>query len=300
MAIAVNPGAGSAGDDAVDDLRRALPDADVIELDDPGDLEAVLRGMAARPEIGVLGAVGGDGTLSWAAAIAAELGMPLLAIPGGTLNHLAVDLSLETVDDAIAALADGQAVAIDLPRIDGHPFVNTASFGAYAELVDAREALEDRIGKWPAALVAAVRVLGRGRPIAVALDGQPRRLWMIFIGNCRYQPDGFAPSYRPRLDDGELDIRLIDADHLFSRLRLLLGLVGGRLGRSPVYQQWSARSLRVESADGPLRLARDGETFDGSPDVLVIKADERVVVLSPIRPIMRSGDRRRPRRGRSA
>ena len=28
---------------------------------------------------------------------------------------------------------------------------------------------------------------------------------MIFIGNCRYEPDGLAPSRRERLDDGLLE-----------------------------------------------------------------------------------------------
>jgi len=285
VAIAVNPGAGSGRGDVATELRRLLPEADVLELDEAGDLEAVLDAAAIRPGISVLGAAGGDGTLSWAAAIAARHGRPLLAIPGGTLNHLSRDLGLETVADAAAALAGGYAVEVDLPSIDGHPFVNTASFGVYAELVDAREAREDRIGKWPALLIAALRVLRKGQPVEVELDGEPLRLWTIFIGNCRYQPDGFAPSRRIRLDDGQLDIRVIDAGHPYSRTRLVLGLVTGRLGRSPVYRQWAATSLVVRSADGPLRLARDGETFDGAAEVGVVKAGDRVTVFSAIEPV---------------
>jgi undecaprenyl-diphosphatase len=105
-------------------------------------------------------------------------------------------------------------------------------------------------------------------------------LWMIFIGNCRYLPDGFAPSRRVRLDDGLLDLRLIDAGHPWCRTRLIAGLVTGRLGRSPVYRQWAASSMTVESADGPLRLAVDGETFDGGQHVEVRKAGERIVLYS--------------------
>lgn len=282
MVIAVNPGAGAGRADIAADLRARLPLAEVIELGDPGELEAVLDKAAARPEIRVLGVAGGDGTVSWASTVAAQHSMPLLVIPGGTLNHLAVDLGVDTVDEAVAALAAGQAVEIDLPRIDGHPFVNTASLGAYADLVDAREALEDRISKWPAAIAAAIWVLRRGTPIEVELDGEPRRLWMVFIGNGKYQPDGFAPARRDWLDDGMLDVRLIDAGPPYSRIRVVVGMLTGRLGRSPVYQQWSATSLRIRSATGPLRLARDGETFDGSSDVHVVKAADRLVVVSPI------------------
>ncbi|MGH9085463.1 MAG: diacylglycerol/lipid kinase family protein [Acidimicrobiales bacterium] len=282
MSFAVNPNAGSAGSDLAAELREALPDAEVVELDDPGDLEKVLDAAAGRPGTRAIGAAGGDGTMSWAASIAAEHGLPLVAVSGGTLNHLAADLGLDDVADTVAAVAAGQAVEVDLPTIDGRPFLNTASFGSYAELVDARELLEDRIGKWPALVVAGVRVLRHGTPIEVDLDGEPHRSWMIFIGNCRYKPDGFAPSRRSRLDDGQLDIRIIDAGHPFSRTRLVLGLATGRLGRSPVYRQWAATSLVVSSSDGPLRLACDGETFDGGEAVEVLKAGGRVTIYSPV------------------
>jgi len=38
--------------------------------------------------------------------------------------------------------------------------------------------------------------------------------------------------------------------------------------------------LHVRSADGPLRLAADGETFDGSADVVVAKTGDRLVLYS--------------------
>ena len=280
IVIAVNPGAGSSGEETADELRRLLPDADVRELDDPSELEAVLEAAAGQPGTKALGACGGDGTLSWAASVAVAHRLPLVAVPGGTLNHLARDLGLTEADDTAAAVKAGEAVEVDLPRIDGRPFLNTASFGSYAELVDMREVLEDRIGKWPAMAVATVRVLRRATPFEVELDGEPHQIWMIFIGNCRYKPDGFAPSRRARLDDGQLDIRIIDAGHPWGRIRLVLGLVTGRLGRSPVYRQWASTSLVVRSTDGPLRLAADGETFDGGEEVEVVKTGERLVLYT--------------------
>jgi diacylglycerol kinase family enzyme len=280
ITIAVNPNAGSSGEETADELRRLLPAAEIIELDDPSDIEKVLQEAASRPGVRAIGGAGGDGTINCTAAIAADHGLPAVAIPGGTLNHLARDLGLSEAADTAAAVAAGKAISVDLATIDGRPFLNTASFGSYAELVDAREALEDRIGKWPALLVALVGVLRKGTPIEVELDGEPARLWMIFIGNCRYEPAGFAPSRRAHLDDGQLDIRVISAGHPYSRIRLVLGLLTGRLGRSPVYREWAATALHIRSTDGPLRLACDGETFDGSADVEVRKVGERVTLYS--------------------
>ena len=129
--------------------------------------------------------------------------------------------------------------------------------------------------------MALARVLREGSPIEVELDGQRRRVWAVFVGNCRYRPEGMAPTWRDRLDDGQLDVRLADASHPFSRLRLVLAVVTGRLHRSPVFRSWHTTGLRVRSADGPLRLAQDGETFDGSDDFDIVKSGDRLAVYTP-------------------
>jgi undecaprenyl-diphosphatase len=208
--------------------------------------------------------------------------LPLVVVPGGTLNHLARDLGLAGPEDAVAAVREGHLVAVDLGSIDGKPFLNTASFGSYSDLVDARERLERRIGKWPALIVALVTVLRRAQPLRVELDGQERSLWMIFIGNCTYHPHGFAPTWREHLDDGLLDVRLVDGDQPWGRTRLLLAVLTGRLGRSRVYEERTTDRLHVRSLDGPLRLARDGETFDGGDDIVVCKESEPVSIYVPL------------------
>ena len=209
--------------------------------------------------------------------------LPLVVVPAGTLNHLARDLGVETVEDAVDAVRNGHAVEIDVARIAGRPFLNTASFGSYVDIVDAREELEGRLGKWPALIVALVRVLRERSAIEVSLDGERRQLWVVFVGNCRYKPDGMAPTWRERLDDGQLDVRVADASQPFCRARLVLAVITGRLGRSPVFQTWRTTNLHVESMDGPLRLARDGETFDGTAAFDIGKNGDRIAIYAPSR-----------------
>lgn len=280
LGVVVNSGAGSTGDgDLVEELRRTWPEATVIELAEGDDLPAALEKLAGNAR--ALGVAGGDGSVNAGAGVAHAHDLPLVAVPGGTLNHFARDLGVASVADVAAAVAAGEVVAVDLATIAGRPFLNAASFGGYPELVDARERLEDRIGKWPAMVVALMWVLRHGEPLDVELDGRSRRIWMIFVGNCRYHPSGFAPSWRARLDDGELDVRLVDASRPWSRTRLVFAVLTGRLGRCRVYEQRSARQLRVRSPGGPLRLARDGETFDGPCEFVVTKEDRPLHVYAP-------------------
>ncbi len=282
MAVVVNSGAGSAlGADPVHALREALPEAQVVGYEGDGDLLALLESAAEAASI--LGVAGGDGSLNAGAGVAHRHGLRLMVVPAGTLNHFCRDLGVESMADAVKALEQGEIGAVDLACIDGRPFLNTASFGSYVELVDARERLENRIGKWPAMMVALVGVLHRGVPIEVELDGKRRRIWMAFVGNCRYHPSGFAPSWRARLDDGQLDIRVVDADEPWARGRLILALITGRLGRCRVYEQRCAPELRVRSLGGPMRLALDGETFSGGEAFVVSKFDRRLEVYAPFR-----------------
>ncbi|MGI8810168.1 MAG: bifunctional phosphatase PAP2/diacylglycerol kinase family protein [Acidimicrobiales bacterium] len=278
LVVVVNPSAGSS-ERAAETLRKELPEANVVELEDGADLEAALEKAAA--EGCVIGVAGGDGSVNTAAAIAADNDKPLFVVPGGTLNHFAYALGLESIADAAKAVRDGRAVSVDRAVIDGHTFVNTASIGNYVDLVDARERLEHRIGKWPAVVVALVGVLRTTHPVNLEIDGQRRKVWMVFIGNCKYHPSGFAPSWRARLDDGQLDVRIVDGTHPWSRTRLLLSVMTGRLARSGAYEQRFVRSMHFKSLEGRLRLARDGETFDGPEEFTIAKAEEPLLVYVP-------------------
>jgi undecaprenyl-diphosphatase len=244
-------------------LREALPLARILETGDELDIHTALKVAAA--EARAIGIAGGDGSVNCAAEYALAHGLPLIVVPTGTLNHLARDLGLHSVRESVHAVQHGQAAAIDVGMIDGKPFLNTASFGSYVELVDTRRRLERRIGKWPAVLIALVKVLRSSDPVRVEINGEVLTVWMIFIGNCAYHPKGFAPSWRERLDDGLLDVRVVDGRYPWARTRLVLALLTGTLARSRVYRASLMRRLDVRFLEpGPVRLARDGETFEGS------------------------------------
>lgn len=278
VSFVVNPNAGPAlSPNPAGPLAEALPDARIVETSEGLDLVAALR--EAVPGARALGIAGGDGSVNTAAGVALQEGLPLVVVPAGTLNHLARDVGLVSVQDSIDALTAGAIATVDVATIDGRPFLNTASFGSYVELVDAREQLEATIGKWPAVVVALVKVLRHGEPVRVEINGRERNVWMIFIGNCRYHPSGFAPTWRETMDDGQLDVRIVDGRHPWARSRLVLALLTGTLGRSRVYEQTLTRRLDIRFLDGePYRLARDGETFDGSRHFTVEKSPQPLQV----------------------
>jgi diacylglycerol kinase family enzyme len=283
VTIVVNPGAGSRlGDDFVDRVRLMLPRSHIVQLDEGADLQRALR--AAANECEVLGIAGGDGSVTAAAEIALASGRPLLVLPAGTLNHLARDLRVETADDAIDALVAGEIVGIDVATIDGRLFLNSSGFGAYPEMLAKGDRLKPRLGRWPGQLAAFVKTLLDAEPLDVALDGGQRSVWLGFVGNCRYEPAGLAPSWRPRLDDERLDVRLVRADLPLSRSRALLAALTGHLTASKAYTQCLVGELRVESSHPRLRLALDGDHFDGDGSFVIEKIPQRLAVYARHRP----------------
>ena len=293
LVVVVNPDAGGA--DVTRVLKEGLPAAEVVEADT--DLATTLKEAAGRAT--VLGAYGGDGTVRAAAGVALEQGLPLLVVPGGTLNHFARALGVETVADALAAYRCGCVVRVDVGRAGGEIFLNTASFGAYTELVRRRERLEGRLGKWPALAVAAVRVLRHAEPADVYVDGRRTRVWFAFIGNCRYGSRGVAPTWRDRLDDGLLDIRLIGARRHISRTCAVAALLVGHLRLMPDYVAWSAGQVELVGAHGSLRLTRDGEVGASEGTAIVTKDHGVLPVFVPARAAGRAHARPARRRERS-
>jgi diacylglycerol kinase family enzyme/membrane-associated phospholipid phosphatase len=279
VAVVVNPSSGSKlGDDFVASLRSRLPQARVVTLGEDDDLETALQ--AAAENCDVLAIAGGDGSVALAAKIALERDRPLVVLPGGTLNHLTRDLRVEDADDAIGALAAGEAVGIDVATIDGRLFLNTAGFGVYPELLATSERLQPWLGRWGAHVAAFVKTLISADPLELTLDGRRRSVWMGYVGNCRHEPAGLAPTWRPRLDDGTLDVRLLFADLPRSRLRALLAALLGGLPRSKAYVQFEAAKLHVQADESQIGLSQDGEYFDGHGTFTVEKPQRRLLVYA--------------------
>lgn len=285
MVLVANVGAGGVlSQRQVDRMRAALPGMRTVEAQPDEELTATLRRAAADAR--VLAVAGGDGTASAGAAAASEAGIPLLVVPSGTLNHLAKDLGIDEVGDSVAAVRDGRVIRADLGEIDGVTFVNAASIGSYPRMVDTRERLEGRIGKWPATLWSTLRTMRHEEPIEVEIDGRMRRVWLLYIGNGHHAAGGIAPARRRQLDDGLLDVRLVHAEKALARTHLVLSMVTGRLGRCAVYERHLADEVRIRSPHGPLRLVTDGESWDGPEEFVVRKRRRALQLLQPDDPAL--------------
>ena len=174
----------------------------------PVDVAAVAR-QAVANGADLLGVAGGDGTQALVAGIAAEHGLPFVVISAGTRNHFALDLGLDREDPSrcLGALADGVELRVDLGTINGRTFVNNASFGAYAEIVETPAYRGDKMGT-TLDLLPDLLQGHRGAKLAAQADGMrivaPQAL---LVANNPYGTGDVAGlSRRARLDGGVLGV----------------------------------------------------------------------------------------------
>lgn len=239
--------------------------ADVMELGKDGGLAAlVARAMRKAPPLLVAG--GGDGTVGAIAAYLVDGDVAFGVLPLGTLNHFAKDLGIPLVlEQAVGVIADGHRVAVDAGELNGRVFLNNSSLGLYPRIVSDREQARHRLhmGKWPALARATWHALRdpHAFTVNIRVDGEvlQRRTPFVFIGNNRYQLQGFAAGSRPRLDEGVLSLYVLRPQTFLGFLRIALRAVLGRVSSSEDFESFTATELQVESSRAQVGVALDGE-----------------------------------------
>jgi undecaprenyl-diphosphatase len=259
VVLVINPASGSGtGTRVIGEVRKSLPETEIVVLGEGDDLQAVLRSASARAQVLAVG--GGDGTVSCAAAVAVDAGLPLAVFPGGTFNHFAKDIGCHTVAKTVGAIRRGSVACVDVVCLNQGPMViNTASIGAYPRFVRTREKLEHKISKPLAGAYAMFHTLRRDEPVRIKFDNKTVQTSLFFLGNSTYLPSGFAPARRTRMDDGLIDVRILETGRRFSTLRILASLALGRLERSPLYHELRVPEFHFTAVDAPTVLAHDGE-----------------------------------------
>jgi diacylglycerol kinase family enzyme len=244
---------------------RALG-AEVVLLDGPGVDVTDLARQAVRAGADLLGVAGGDGTQALVAGIATEHGLPFMVISAGTRNHFALDLGLDREDPAacLDALSDGVEVQVDLGLIGDRTFVNNASFGAYAAVVQNPAYRDDKAGT-TLTLLPDLLVGQQGPHLRLLVDeAEVAAPQAVLISNNPYAADDVAGlGRRPRLDGGALGVLAVTVHNAVEAA----GLVRGR--------RWS-KSLT-------LRTAPEAVVDADAPSVPVGIDGEAVTMPTPVR-----------------
>jgi diacylglycerol kinase family enzyme len=226
--LIMNPKSGGGKVEKFDLKRKAEQlGAEVLLIGGP---EPVDVAKAAREAVDkgadLLGVAGGDGTQALVAGVAAEHGIPFVVISAGTRNHFALDLGLDREDPSacLNALSDGVELRVDLGMINGQTFVNNASFGAYAEIVETPAYRGDKLNTTLDTLPDLLQG-HRGARLRAGTDGQAIEApQAILVSNNAYGTADIAGlGRRARLDRGVLGVVAVTVSSAAQAVGLLRG-----------------------------------------------------------------------------
>jgi diacylglycerol kinase family enzyme len=233
--------------------------AEVVLLEGPGTVDVgELARQAVANGADLLGVAGGDGTQALVAGIAAEHEVPLLVISAGTRNHFALDLGLDREDPSrcLDALRDGVELQVDLGFIAGRPFVNNASFGAYAAVVQSPAYRDDKRGTTldllPGLLVGQQGPRLVARAENVTIEGPQA----VLVSNNQYGMGDIAGlGRRARLDRGTLGMFAVTVNSAAQAASLL----GGRNARG--LTSVAGREVVIDADAAQVPVGVDGEAL---------------------------------------
>jgi diacylglycerol kinase family enzyme len=230
----------------------------------PGDDLRELAESAIARGAQVIGMAGGDGSQALVATVAARRDIAHVCIPAGTRNHFALDLGLDRDDvvGAMDAFTDGVERRIDLARVNDRVFVNNASLGVYAKVVQSDAYRDAKLETW-------TRML----PDLLGPDAEPIDLEftapdgtncndapLVLVSNNSYQLTHLSGAgTRERIDTGMLGIVAARVRGAEVSNLVALELVG-QAGRYPGLLSWSAPEFEVRSGS-PMEIGLDGEAL---------------------------------------
>jgi diacylglycerol kinase family enzyme len=232
--------------------------AEVALLEGPGVVDvAKLARQAVADGADLLGVAGGDGTQALVAGIAAEHDLPFLVISAGTRNHFAMDLGLDRDNPAagLDALTDGVEQRIDLGIIGERTFVNNASFGAYAEIVESPAYRDDKTGTTLQMLPEILNGHKGAKLTATAGDATITGPQALLVSNGPYELNDIAGlGRRARLDAGTLGVVAVTVNSALQAATLLRGARGQGL------TTLTAEEVVVNAEVPEIPVGIDGET----------------------------------------
>jgi diacylglycerol kinase family enzyme len=274
----------------VEECRKRGIEPIVLKMGD--DLVQLAEAAFARGA-DVIGMAGGDGSQALVAGVAIRHNAPHVVVPAGTRNHFALDLGLDR-DDVVGALdafADGVEHRVDLAAVNGRVFVNNASLGLYAKIV---QSPEYRDAKRQTAAAMLPEMLGPdATPLDLRFTGPDDSHYstahMILVSNDAYQLDQLGGrGTRKRMDLGVLGVVAARISDARDARRFVALEAAGQIRRFPGWLEWTTPRFRVDSG-GPVEIGVDGEAlkmdpplvFETMPEVLRVRLPRQAIGLSP-------------------
>lgn len=262
--------------------ERVDPD-DAVVTEHAGHARELAAGVEGYDTLAV---VGGDGTVGDVATgiLDREGSRPQLAIiPAGTGNDIGRNVGVFTLEEAVAALTDGQLRAFDLLKVEyqeddgrGYHYAFLDVAVGFTAIEQIRPWMKRSLGPKGAYYLATLLELLVYRPprMTVRADGEDRSArdtFMVIAGNVEYSAGGsmrIAPG--ARTDDGVVNVTIFPVKSKLKMITKLLPAVAtGDHIKEPGVDYFPAKTLEIES-EPPAIVELDGDLYGTTPATITV------------------------------
>lgn len=246
-------------------LDRLGGEVEIRTIRDPRKLTAETA-RAQRDGFRTILAAGGDGTVCAVASKLVNTGTAMGVVPMGTFNYFSRSLGFPQEPVAtMEALAASKPRPISVGEVNGELFLNNASLGLYAAILENREAIYGRWGRSRMAaywsVLTTISRFRRPASMKVTIDGETRRLRtpMVFVAANGYQLDEFKLPGRELLDEGKFAVFLAPDGTRWQLVKFAVKLALGRAVPGTDFEMAGGSEIVIETRRKRRTIARDGE-----------------------------------------
>ena len=245
--------------------------AEVFITEGQGHAREIARAALKRGTRLVM-AWGGDGTMNEVASALAFQEVPIGLVPSGSGNGLARELGVDfRPKEAIASALRAEPRPIDLGEMNDRLFVNVAGAGVDAHIAAAFDKRGPRRGLAGYVMLAAralITYAPRSYTITTDEGLQQTRAILVTVANSAQFGNGARIAPRARLDDGVLDLVVVEERGRWRTISNIPRLFDGTVERMPGCTIRPIRRATIES-DQPMVFHVDGEPVAGGTSIRV-------------------------------
>jgi len=208
--------------------------------------------------------VGGDGTLNYFINHYPGIELPLMIFKGGTGNDVHWLLyGKQTLEEQLQTAFTAKPVRIDAGRCNDRLFLNGAGIGFEGEIVRSLSGKNKLPGKTSFMMTILKKIFSYHSKsyniIAGSIHISQKQL-MVSVTNGRRAGGGFQIAPKAEINDGLLDMIVIDPLTALERLRYLPVIEKGKHLQLPFVHPYKIKNVVIES-DETIQSHLDGEYY---------------------------------------
>jgi len=234
-----------------------------------GSTEGAIQELNNLASNTILVAVGGDGTVHFAARQALQLGLPLAVVPCGTGNDYACTMQLpRDLTALMEMLLTGTPTAVDTIRINNNYAFNVAGYGLDAEIVQRIEHYPQlkRLGRLGYGIILPT-ALRKHNPFSVRINqpdsGQTTfsNVHLVAIANGTQFGGGMKIAPGASVTDGKAEVIIVSGLTKMRLLQLFPKIYTGTHTSLPQVHQFTTKGFQLEFTDTAPVAEYDGELY---------------------------------------